>query len=82
MIYIIANTQKEGKHWANINLKTEEKFKVFSTTRQIRGHALREDDYVYILVDDREMSYVLTPALLGCRVTSCNEWIVKQKYGE
>lgn len=77
MTYVVADTQTWGKKWAEIYLPSEEKYRVFSTGNQIRGKALRRDDCVYITTTDAELLQVLTPALCGCRVTSCNEWITK-----
>ena len=83
MTYVVADTQREGKEWAKAYLSPGEKCRVFSTPNQIRGHAIWREDCVYIITSDTMMAQVLTPALCGCRVTSCNEWITgkwKEKY--
>ncbi len=81
MTYIIANTQAEGRNWALKYLRFDKKFQVLSTPNQIRGLAIMYNDFVYIITSDTEMTQTLTPALCGCRVTSCNSWIIRQREG-
>lgn len=77
MTYIVANTQKVGKGWAKVYLFPEEKYKVLSTDKQIRGLTIGREDCVYITTTNDNLLKVLTPALRGCRITSCNKWIVE-----
>ena len=78
MTYVIADTQKEGKFWALSYLSLDEKFEVISTVRQVIGKNIERDDCVYIVTENVELWKYLTPALNGCRVTSCNDWIIKK----
>lgn len=83
MTYVVADTQKEGKKWAHGYLSHDEKYRVLSTVRQICGLTITTDEHVYITTTDANLLKYLAPALCGCRVTSCNEWITgewKRKY--
>ncbi len=73
MTYITANTQREGKIWAEGYLSPGEKFRVLSTGNQIRGHAFRKGDDLYLLRKDPEFMQVLYPALCGCAVYDFSE---------
>ncbi len=79
MTYIIADTQKDGKKWAKRFLSDEEKYKVLSTPNQVRGLAIIRRECVYVTTSNEEMARVLVPSLCGCRVTSCNLWIVNKQ---
>lgn len=78
MTFVISNTQAEGRMWASAYLCDDEKRRIISTPNQIRGLHMSREDYVYITTNKSEMLQVLAPALGGCRVHSCNEWITKQ----
>ncbi len=85
MTYVLADTQYLGKKWASIYLGRDEKFKVLSTGNQIRGRAFLHTDCIYITTTDRDLTYVLIPALIGAKVFSSNEWITdqwRQKYAK
>lgn len=79
MTYILADTQKKGKQWAKWYLPLEEKFRVLSTQHQIAGLWIKRDDYVYITTDTPFLLSNLVPALSGCRVMSCNKWIIQSR---
>ena len=78
MIYITANTQREGKIWVQDYLSPGQKFRVLSTTRQIPGHAFKTGDFLYLVRKDPEFMRVLYPALCGCAVYYFSESL----YGE
>ena len=69
MIYIIANSQREGKQWAvdHPHFEDEEKYKVFSTPNEIRGRRFVRTDNLY-LINNPKLMTVLYPALMGCKV--------------
>ena len=73
MTYITANTQREGKIWAQGYLPPTAKFKVLSTGNQIRGHAFQGGDVLYLWRKDPEFMKVLYPALVGCAVYDFEE---------
>ena len=77
MTYVVAKTQNKGKEWAKKYLFPEEKFRVLSTANQICGLNIRREDCVYVTTTDADLLKYLMPALGGCRVTSCNEWITE-----
>jgi len=68
MTYITANTQREGKIWAQGYLSPGQKVCVLSTVDQIRGRALMTNDDLYLIRKDPEFMAVLYPALCGCSV--------------
>ena len=67
MIYIIANSQREGKQWAVDRFEDEEKYKVFSTPSEIRGQRFMQTDNLY-LINNPKLMAVLYPALMGCKI--------------
>ena len=73
MTYITANTQREGKIWAQGYLPPTAKFKVLSTGNQIRGHAFMQGDELMLVRKDPEFMRVLYPALCGCAVYDFEE---------
>ena len=73
MTYITANTQREGKIWAQSYLNAGEKFRVLSTGNQIRGHAFKAGDVLYLVRKDPDFMYELYPALCGCAIFNFEE---------
>ena len=73
MTYITANTQREGKIWAEGYLPPTEKVCVLSTGNQIRGHGFGKGDDLYLVRKDPEFMAILYPALIGCAVYNFDE---------
>ena len=75
MTYILADTQHRGKKWAKRHLCADEKFKVLSTSNQIRGRTLIHSDCIYLLTKKAELIEVLLPTFMGCRIFSqTDQW--------
>ena len=75
MTYIISNTQALGKQWAKKYLTPDEKYKILSTSDQIRGKIFVHEDDIYINTQNTEIIMVLLPACCGCRFYCHQAWL-------